>query len=221
MKNILFIIISLCLFCTWLPVNASETQEYLILINAENPLPEDYFQAHQEDFVDVTDTRKDGRPVQKMLREAAEELEKLITAAKEAGFSDISVTSAYRSRKYQKQLFDDAVESYLTRGMTKKEALHLAGRYFAAPGCSEHESGLAVDMHHLSCATLAFAETAEYRWLAEHAHLYGYILRYPEGKEKITGIAFEPWHFRYVGKEAATEIYHSGICLEEYLRKIS
>lgn len=221
MKKILSMLLCFCLFGAQMSVRAAEKNEYLILINSENPLPEDYALVFKDDFVDVKSTRDDGRPPQKLRKAAAEALEELSAAAAEAGFSNISVTSAYRSREYQKQLFDGAVERYLARGMTKKEALHLTKRYFAEPGKSEHESGLAVDMHHLSCASLAFAETAEYRWLSEHAHLYGFILRYPEGKEKITGIAFEPWHFRYVGKEAAAEIYASGLCLEEYLNKIS
>lgn len=221
MKKYLTIILCFCLCWTQISIHAAEKEEYLILINSENPLPEDYVQIYQEDFVDVKSTRDDGRPIQKLRKEAAEALEALMEAAAQAGFSDISVTSAYRSREYQKQLFDNAIQSYLSRGISPKEAKSLVRRYFAAPGCSEHESGLAVDMHHLSCASLAFADTAEYRWLSENAHLYGYILRYPEGKEKITGIAFEPWHFRYVGKQAAAEMHAENLCLEEYLNKIS
>lgn len=213
-------ILFLCILCACLTVHAA-SEDYLILINAENPLPEDYLETYQDDFVDVLSTRNDGRPIQKLRREAAEELEKMMEAAAKAGFDNLSVTSAYRSREYQKQLFDNAVESYLVRGMTRKNAIDLAKRYYALPGKSEHESGLAVDLHHLSCATLAFADTNEYRWLSENAHLYGFILRYPEGKENITGIAFEPWHFRYVGRQAAKEIYDAGLCLEEYLSKNS
>lgn len=216
-------LIAILCFCTVflsLPASAGKAEDLLILINAEHPLPSDYTEIHQDDFVEITFTRNDGRPAQKMRREAAKALDEMLSAAREAGFT-ITVTSAYRSREYQKQLFDAAVESYLARGMTKKEALRLTKRYHALPGESEHESGLAADMHHLSCATLAFADTAEYRWLSENAHKYGYILRYPEGKESITGIAFEPWHFRYVGREAAEEIYRSGLCLEEFLKEKS
>jgi hypothetical protein len=212
--------LSLCALLLSHPVSAGDADDYLILINAEHPLPADYSETYQEDFVEIAFTRNDGRPTQKMRREAAKALDEMLSAAKEAGF-DITATSAYRSREYQKQLFDAAVESYLARGMTKKEALRLTKRYYALPGESEHESGLAADIHHLSCATLAFADTAEYRWLSENAHKYGYILRYPEGKEAVTGIAFEPWHFRYVGREAAEEIYRAGLCLEEFLKEKS
>ena len=212
--------LSLCIIFFSLPTSAGEADSLFILINAEHPLPEDYVEIHQDDFVEIAFARNDGRPIQKMRREAAHALDEMLSAAREAGF-DITVTSAYRSREYQKQLFDAAVESYLARGMTKKEALRLTKRYYALPGESEHESGLAADIHHLSCATLAFADTAEYRWLSENAHKYGYILRYPEGKESVTGIAFEPWHFRYVGREAAEEIYRTGLCLEEFLKEKS
>lgn len=212
--------LSLCALFFSLPISAEETGDYLILINAEHPLSADYMETYQDDFVEIAFTRNDGRPAQKMRREAAKALDEMLSAAREAGFT-ITVTSAYRSREYQKQLFDAAVESYLARGMTRKEALQLTKRYYALPGESEHESGLAADIHHLSCATLAFADTAEYRWLSENAHKYGYILRYPEGKESVTGIAFEPWHFRYVGREAAKEIYRSGLCLEEFLKEKS
>ena len=183
--------LSLCIIFFSLPTSAGEADSLFILINAEHPLPEDYVEIHQDDFVEIAFTRNDGRPIQKMRREAAHALD------------------------------DAAVESYLARGMTKKEALRLTKRYYALPGESEHESGLAADIHHLSCATLAFADTAEYRWLSENAHKYGYILRYPEGKESVTGIAFEPWHFRYVGREAAEEIYRTGLCLEEFLKEKS
>lgn len=219
MKKFTFLLL-ICILLFSCPISANESAELLILINARNPLPENYYEIHKEDYIDVAFTRNDGRPVQKMRREAAEALDAMLSDAQAAGFS-ITVTSAYRSREYQKRLFDDAVESYLARGMSPKEALRLTKRYHAAPGESEHESGLAADIHHLSCATLAFADTAEYRWLTENAHRYGFILRYPEGKESITGIAFEPWHFRYVGREAAEEIYSSGLCLEEFLSEKS
>lgn len=200
-------------------ITASE--DYLILINAQNPLSEDYYETYKEDFVDVHSTRKDGRAIQKMRSEAGGALDAMLSAAADAGYGDISVTSAYRSRAYQKELFDRAVEHYISCGMTKKEALLTTKRYYAVPGSSEHESGLSADIHHLSCASVSFADTPEYLWLVENAHRYGYILRYPQGKEAITGIAFEPWHFRYVGRTAAEEIYSSGLCLEEYLMKKS
>ena len=185
-----------CLF-SWTALSASaDSDNMLILINASHPLPDQYAEQHKNDLVEVKGTRADGRPVQLLQKEAAEALESLLAAAADAGFSDLSVTSAYRSRAYQKQLFDAAVQKYLARGMTAKDARRLAARYHALPGESEHESGLAVDLHNLPAASTAFADTDAFRWLAAHAPEYGFILRYPEGKEKITGIAFEPWHFR-------------------------
>ncbi len=87
------------------------------------------------------------------------------------------------------------------------------------PGASEHQAGLSVDIVTLRHQVLndAFADTKAGKWLAEHAHEYGFILRYPKDKEEITGINYEPWHFRYVGKEAAEQIYELGCCLEEYV----
>ncbi|MFR5864844.1 MAG: D-alanyl-D-alanine carboxypeptidase family protein [Acutalibacteraceae bacterium] len=85
---------------------------------------------------------------------------------------------------------------------------------------SEHQSGLCVDMHNLPSANISFGETAQAKWLAENAHRFGFILRFPADKTDITGVQYEPWHFRFVGREAATEIYEQGLCLEEYLGQI-
>ena len=190
-----------------------------ILIGAGHPLPDDYAELHIADFVPVKATRADGRPVQLLQREAAEALEALLDAAAEAGFADITVTSAYRSRAYQHQLYEAAVQKYIDHGNDEATARRLVSRYHALPGESEHESGLAVDMHNLPAADTAFAETDAFRFLACHAPEYGFILRYPAGKEEITGIAFEPWHFRYVGREHALAIAAAGLTLEEYLAK--
>jgi len=89
----------------------------------------------------------------------------------------------------------------------------------ARPGQSEHQSGLGVDMHNAAAANQNFGETPDGIWLAENAHHFGFILRYPADKTDITGIKYEPWHFRYVGRRVAAIIYAGGLCLEEYWEK--
>ena len=88
-------------------------------------------------------------------------------------------------------------------------------------GCSEHQTGLAVDMHNMSSAQPAFADTYEAKWLAENAWKFGFILRFPSDKTEVTGMTFEPWHYRYVGRYHAKIIRDNGLCLEEYIARIS
>jgi D-alanyl-D-alanine carboxypeptidase len=104
-------------------------------------------------------------------------------------------------------------------GYSYEKACAITEETLAVPGASEHQAGLSVDIVTLRHQVLndAFADTKAGKWLAEHAHEYGFILRYPKDKEEITGINYEPWHFRYVGKEAAEQIYELGCCLEEYV----
>ncbi|MBP3292640.1 MAG: M15 family metallopeptidase, partial [Clostridia bacterium] len=108
---------------------------------------------------------------------------------------------------------------YLDKGYSQEEAEAEAGKWVAIPGTSEHQTGLAVDIVALSYQLLdrGQEDTAEQKWLMENSYKYGYILRYPTDKSDITGIYYEPWHYRYVGKDVAKELYESGLCLEEYL----
>ena len=123
------------------------------------------------------------------------------------------VREGYRTREYQEQVMQERINTYLAQGCGEEEAKRLAEQYVALPGTSEHELGLAVDIN-ADEGSLAWTV---YRWLAKHAQEYGFILRYPEGKTEITGIEYEPWHYRYVGVQAAKEITESGLTLEEYL----
>ena len=126
------------------------------------------------------------------------------------------VRSGYRTRQEQEDIYYDRLTGYQEQGLSEEEARAETELWVAVPGTSEHELGLAVDIN----ADKIHSEGAEvYTWLKDHAHLYGFINRYPLNKTKITGISNEPWHYRYVGVEAATEIYEKGICLEEYLGK--
>ena len=109
----------------------------------------------------------------------------------------------------------------MKKGMSYMDAYMISSKAVTVPGASEHQIGLAIDIVSDDYVTLdeGFADTAAGRWLAEHSCEYGFILRYPEGKEYITSIEFEPWHFRYVGREAAMVITGEGITLEEFWEK--
>lgn len=143
--------------------------------------------------------------------EAREAFEALAAEAKLSDY-ELVAFSTYRSFDYQQQLYDRYVSN---------DGVDAADRYSARPGYSEHQTGLAFDIGELHFeqhfARESFGETPAGQWLAANAHKYGFIMRYPNGKEKITGYMFEPWHFRYVGVDHATKIYEANTTLEEYL----
>lgn len=184
-----------------------------VLVNKKNALPEDY---EPDDLVyaDVPFIFEEMLEKRKMRKVAAEALKELFDAAKEDGIY-LAGVSAYRSRAYQKALFDSYVE---------RDGYEKARTYSALPGTSEHETGLAIDVSGSDgkCAAQdCFAGTPEAEWLEANAHRFGFIIRYPKGKESITGYQYEPWHLRYVGKEAAEAIAEQSITLEEYLGEAS
>lgn len=186
----------------------AEPESITVLINPNNRLPDDYVPSDLV-YPDVRFVFKEKIEKRKMRKEAAEALEKMFAAADEDG-AYLAGVSAYRSHKYQIQLFNRYV---------KKDGLEKARTYSAYPGTSEHESGLAIDVTRSDgkcAASDCFGEMKEAVWLAEHAHKYGFIIRYPEGKDKITGYKYEPWHLRYVGTELAEALAASGETLEEY-----
>ena len=129
------------------------------------------------------------------------------------------ICSAYRSYTRQSQIYNTHIYDYRARGYSEEQAKTLTELSIAVPGSSEHQTGMAVDIVATYYQQLNnnFANTKEAKWLKEHAHEYGFILRYPQDKTEITMITFEPWHFRYVGIEAANEIHTLGICYEEYI----
>lgn len=132
---------------------------------------------------------------------------------------DLMLCSGYRTVEYQQSLFDAEKQKWLDKGNSDEEAYNQAKTVVAVPGYSEHNSGLAADIVTKDHQNLddAFGKTDAAKWLFEHAPDYGFILRYPENKQAITGIIYEPWHYRYVGVENAKAITASGLCLEEYL----
>jgi zinc D-Ala-D-Ala carboxypeptidase len=134
-------------------------------------------------------------------------LEELVNAAKKDKITLLG-NSAYRSYKSQKNVYDDRVKS---------QGKKLADAYVAKPGFSEHQTGLCIDITNKKGNFTK--DTIEADWLADNCHKFGFIIRYPYGKKNLTGIEYEPWHIRYVGKEAAKYIHDNGIALEDYLQK--
>ncbi len=134
---------------------------------------------------------------------------------------NLVICSPYRNDDRQQMLFDRKVDKYTAQGMSYMEAYKTAAQAVTIPGSSEHQIGLAIDMVSDSYVSLneGFGDTKAGQWLAEHAHEYGFVIRYPAGKEDITGIEYEPWHLRYVGKNAAGVLYEENITLEEFWEK--
>ncbi|MDE6500874.1 MAG: M15 family metallopeptidase [Ruminococcus sp.] len=124
------------------------------------------------------------------------------------------VSEGYRTHEEQKKMMSDKVESFISEGYSERDAKKLAREWVAVAGKSEHEIGLALD---INADQSQSTDTEVYDWLAENAYKYGFILRYPPDKEYITGIDYEPWHYRYVGTETSAEIHARNITLEEYL----
>ncbi|MCI9239426.1 MAG: M15 family metallopeptidase [Dorea sp.] len=175
---------------------------YLTLINKENYIPGDY----KPELVEL----KGGECVDKRIYDP---LTEMLEAAKEGNLDQLpEVVSGYRTSDKQQKIYDEKIEKYKKEGYSEDEARELAKQWVAVPGYSEHQLGIAVDING--------ATYDVYSWLQENSYRYGFIFRYPGDKTEMTGIAEEVWHYRYVGVEAATEMYEKGLCLEEYLENI-
>ncbi len=189
---------------------AKEKEEYyLLLANAENPLP--------QDWSIQTEEVQNGYEMDKR---AAPAMREMIQAAKEDGV-ELMLCSAYRSVEKQQQLFDRSQQAYMAQGMSEEEAYAKTATETAIPGTSEHQTGLAADIVTPTYQMLdaGFADTPAGQWLSEHAAEYGFVLRYPQDKQEVTGIIYESWHYRFVGKTHAKLMKESGLCLEEYLQQ--
>ena len=178
--------------------------ELLVLVNKYYQLPADFKQYNLVNM-DKKYTVNDGK--QYLLSAVAyEKYVQMSDAAKKEGLS-MRAVSAYRTEDYQRNLYNKYV---ITSGKVN------ADNFSARPRFSEHQTGLAVD---INSTKGIFEYTSEFKWLQKHAYEYGYILRYPKGKEWITGYSYEPWHYRYVGTDVAKIIYEEGITYEEYYAK--
>ena len=176
----------------------------LILVNKNHKIPYNY----SPKLIELSNGEKvDAR--------IYPDLQKMFDDARAAGLQ-LFVRDGYRTGDEQKAIMNDKIAAYETEGYSKKEAKALAKTYVAEPGTSEHELGLSVDINAESSGA---SQDAVYEWLDENAYKYGFIKRYPADKTDITGIDNEPWHYRYVGYEAAKEMKEQNLCLEEYLKK--
>lgn len=180
----------------------------LLLVNGVHPLPQDF------QVPELTELRN-GQAVDSRAYPA---LQRMMDDCRAAGLQPL-ICSSYRTREIQEGLFAQEVQTQLARGLDREAAEAEAARWVARPDSSEHRTGLAVDVVDLSYQLLDEGQegTPVQRWLMAHCSEYGFILRYPTDKGDVTGIGYEPWHYRYVGEKSAREIMESGLCLEEYL----
>lgn len=189
------------------PEPIKEDNWSLLLVNSVSPLASDF----DVELEVITDNyRVDAR--------IAESLRKMFNKAREDGI-ELMICSAYRPIAKQEELFEKQKRKHIANGMDNDEAETQAATLVARPGTSEHHTGLAVDIVTPTYQNLdeGFEDTAAFGWLSENVADFGFILRYPKGKESITQISYEPWHYRYVGIENAKKIQEAGYCLEEYL----
>lgn len=188
----------LAAFFTGLQARLDEEREDVLLVNDSHPLPNDYDPGELVCLYEQTRSFQLARADLYLSSEAFEAAERMFAAAAQSGLSGYILTSAYRSRDAQETIYQESQP-----GLAQK------------PGCSEHETGLAFDVT-VRRDSGDFSDTPHCQWLLSHCYEYGFIQRYPEGKESVTGISYEPWHYRYVGEKAAYAIYRAGCTLEEY-----
>ena len=182
------------------------TMDYLILVDKFNPVPIG---------LDVKLEEVDNKLLE---AQACEQCRLMLEKAKSEGVI-IKIISGFRTVEYQRMLWNISVKEAICQGIPDAEAEKVVARTLALPGHSEHNTGLAIDFGTENADDVEddFYKSKQGKWLCNNAAQYGFILRYPRLKEHITGISYEPWHYRYVGTEAAMIIKQSGLCLEEFL----
>ena len=185
--------------------------QHLLLVNPWNFVPEDY----TVDLTPINNTHS-------IATVAYEDYLEMIADCEEAGFTP-AVCSSYRTHEYQDGLYQNRIDRYVWAGYSEEEATELAGQSVAVPGTSEHQLGLALDIvdTHNWHLDESQAKMPTQQWLMANSWRYGWILRYPSEKSDYTGIIYEPWHYRYVGKTIAREIHELDVCLEEYLEMLT
>ena len=186
---------------------AAEKTDRPLLVNGQNPVPEGY-------RVELV-TLENGMQAAKCLQE---DLKAMLADCRAAGLAPM-ICSAYRTQATQTRLHNNKIARLRAAGYSLAAAKQEAARWVAVPGTSEHQTGLACDItdRYYEVKDSSLENTAMYQWMSQHCQEYGFIVRYPKDKEDVTGIIYEPWHFRYVGVEAATYIMEHGLCLEEFL----
>lgn len=191
-------------------------ETYLYLANKDHPVDENYDPGTLVPL--STDYSKGGIQLESRTAQA---LYAMMDEMRAAGISDVYVTSAYRTFNYQQSLYNKYIAEEEAKGLSHAEAVKKVKTYSAPPGYSEHQTGFVVDFMTSTMSNLdeSFEGTKAFAWLSENCYRFGFILRYPKAADKIaiTGYDYEPWHYRFVGREAATEIMKRGITLEEFL----
>ncbi len=188
---------------TVIPITDAEKWN-LAIINTKYPLPDSYAPT-LSNAINGSNIQLDSK--------VSEHYAEMYAAAKLSGCV-LTPYSGYHTYALQETTYNRKVNFYVNKGMSAEEANQKASAQVLPAGCSEHNAGLSMD---IVSASSDFINTKEYKWLCENAHNYGFILRYPEDKTSITGMNFEPWHWRYVGTQAAKEMKEKNQCLEEYL----
>ena len=210
-------------------IQGGDPIDILISNSSGKPIYEQICQQIKTQIMDGTLTAGEALPSMRVLakelhlsvitvQRAYEDLNAMLEACREAGLRP-KICSAYRTQSKQTYLYNNKIARLRNAGYSRAAAEAEAGRWVARPGTSEHQLGLALDIVSQSYQALTKKQekTAEQKWLLEHCWEYGFILRYPNDKSEITGIGYEPWHYRYVGREVALDIRDSGLCMEEYL----
>lgn len=197
------------------PYLSSIDTEYLLLANKQNSIGQ-----YVPSRLTKLECPTAGSRTYELDHDAATALYAMMLEMEAAGIKDTYVTSAYRDYQYQQKLYEGYVKKHMSEGMSREEAEAEASTYSARPGESEHQTGLCLDFTTTGMGGLLnenFEKTDAFEWLSKNAYKYGFILRYPKNKVETTQYGYEPWHYRFVGRQAASEIYFSGMCLEEYL----
>lgn len=223
-RKILRIVLTFCILClvgnmlikselfsSLLEMNATANNEHVISASEEwNLIVVNRWNEIQEDYSVTLTELSNGQKVDSRIYP---NLQEMFDAMRAEGIYPV-VREGYRTAEEQQVILDERIQRYRNEGYSNSRAERIAKEWVAVPGTSEHQLGIAVDIN----ADKSRSTNDEvYQWLADNAYKYGFILRYPQGKEDITGGAYEPWHYRYVGTEAALEIYQNQICLEEYM----
>ncbi|MFJ8530348.1 D-alanyl-D-alanine carboxypeptidase family protein [Bacillus sp. NPDC094106] len=191
----------------------------IILVNRDHILSEEL-------NIELASITKNAHQNMKIDRRISSDYQDMVTAANKEGIN-LYLRSSYRTIKLQKSYYNASVNLYKSQGFSNEGVVRKVLEYVQYPGASEHHTGLALDIISVEWQKNVeelidrFDTTDAFRWLDKHAANYGFILRYPKGKEKITGIKYEPWHYRYVGKEVAIYLKEKNLTLEEYCSKVN
>ena len=202
-------------------MNPESKDAFLMLLNKENPCEEDFKPSNLADIpAKWVNPDKSGWMTLELDKTAVKALEAMMIEMRAEGFGNIYVTSAYRSYGYQNSLYNTYIDNEMSTdpSLSYEEAQAIVETYSAVPGYSEHHTGLCVDFITTDMIELTneFASSEVYDWLCANAWKFGFILRYPEDKEKVTGYSYESWHWRFVGRSTALAVLQSGKTFDEY-----